>query len=80
VVIVKSIYGIVVALEGCDDVPLLVALHLYYADVRIRATNGNISSILVDGNTKCYGISAVYLHDLLDHSDVPSLKDAIRVD
>jgi len=68
-----------VALESSNDISLLVALHLYNTDIRIRATNSDKSGILVNSDGECDGVSAIDLHNLLYHSDVPSFQDTVRV-
>lgn len=67
------------ALECSYDISLLVALHLYNTDVRIRATNSDIPGILVNGDGESNGVSTIDLHNLLYHSDVPSFENTIRI-
>jgi hypothetical protein len=67
------------SLKSSYDVSLFVALHLYNTDIRIRATNSDKSSVLIDGNGECDGISAIDLHNLLNHSDIPGFEDTVGI-
>ncbi len=74
-----SVDRVVVPLETRDYLSLLVAHHLHDADVGVRAADGAVPGVLVDGHGERDGVPAVDLHELLDHADVPGLQDAVRV-
>ena len=71
--------SVFMSLGCCYDFPHFITTHSDNADVCIRATDGNIFSVSIKGDGQGDRITEVYLHEFLDHADVPGLEDAVGV-